>query len=550
MRWMEAQSKGRFFSWLHFYDPHAPYAPPEPFKSRYAENPYDGEIAYTDSVVGRVLDFLIEKGWYDGALVLLTSDHGEDLGEHGENTHGYFVYDSTLRVPLLIKLPHSRYSGKVVGAQVRTIDIMPTVLQIVGGASSGREQGRGLSSLMVSNSARSEDEAFAESYYPYYHFGWNPLLCIRTSRFKYIDAPHPELYELSSDPAEKKNLAAVNGALANQLRDRLRAGYGRLASEHSMKREEMDPATQEKLKSLGYLTYSSRASRLGSNRDLPDPKDKLELYALMQSALMESQNERLDAAIGKLKRLLDLDPTVTDAHIHLGLLYKRLSNFSAAVEEFKLALKSDPSNVVATYNLAHSYASLGRLSDAIIGFQRTLLLNPRESQAQVGMGIAYQMQGAADKAIEHYHAALAIDPFDSTSRNNLASIYLSRRDAVKALEELRRSLEISDANAQTHNLLGSAHWLNSRAEAAIAEFREAIRLDNSYLDPYLNLGMLLGQQNRLQESLGYLKTATELAPRSERAFEILGQTYLLAGWKAQADAAFARARQLSQERER
>jgi arylsulfatase A-like enzyme len=218
---------------------------------------------------------LIEKGWYDGALVLLTSDHGEDLGDHGENTHGYFVYDSTLRVPLLIKLPHSRYSGKVVGAQVRTIDIMPTVLQIVGGASSGREQGRGLLSLVVSSSARPWDETFAETYYPYYHFGWNPLLCIRTSKFKYIDAPRPELYDLGSDPGEKKNLATVNGALANQLRDRLRAGYGRLASEHSTKREGMDPATQEKLKSLGYLTYSSRASRLGIDRDLRIPRTSL-----------------------------------------------------------------------------------------------------------------------------------------------------------------------------------------------------------------------------------------------------------------------------------
>ena len=543
MRWMEENSNRSFFAWLHFYDPHVPYSPPESWRTRYPENPYDGEVAYTDSVVGEVLDFLARKQWYQDALIVLTSDHGEDLGEHGENTHGYFLYESTIRVPLLIKFPRSQHAGKVISAQARTIDIMPTILQLAGVAPPGSIEGRSLLPVIESG-PKAPDEAYGETFYPYYHFGWSPLLYIRTAKFKYIHAPRPELYDLGADPGEKMNLAPTNRTLANQLRERLRATYRQAGESRAASKSPVDAATQERLKSLGYLTYSSRSSTPGVNAKLPDPKDKLEVYALLQKALIESQTSQPQAAIQRFKAVLAVDGGITDAHIHLGLLYKKMGNYPMAVEQFKLALKLDQNNVVATYNLAHSYANSGKLSEAIAGFERTLLLDPKELRAHIGLGIAYQTQGDLEKALERYQAALAIDPFDSTARKNAAAVYLTRREAGKALIELRRALEIDRGSAETHNLMGSAHWLNNDAEAAVGEFREAIRLDRNYLDAYLNLGMLLGNLTQFDDALKYLKSAADLAPGSARVFQILGQTYLSAGMKLQSDEAFARAREL------
>jgi arylsulfatase A-like enzyme/Tfp pilus assembly protein PilF len=545
IHWMEGQQGNGFFAWLHFYDPHVPYAPPDPFKSRYSQNPYDGEIAYTDSVVGTVLDFLILRGWYEGALVVLASDHGEDLGDHGENTHGYFVYDSTVRVPLIIKLPHGSHAGRRVGPQVRLIDLMPTVLRVAGCSPGKDVQGRSLLSLLSSGTQRPAEDAYGETFYPFHHFGWSPLHYIRTAKFKYIVAPSPELYDLERDPGEKINLVAQRQALADQLRARLHAGYGRLQRVRPSQNQPVDLATQDALRSLGYLSQSSRTFRLSGDRNLSDPKQKLPLYTLFQSALLESQTNLPDAASQKLKAILAKDPGLTDAHIHLGLIYKRSGNYALAIEHFQQAIKSDHSNVLAVYNLAHSYALAGKSREAVLGFERTLALNPKEVRAHVGLGIAYQTEGNHERAVQEYLRALEIDPHDSTARNNLGSIYLHRREVEKAMTEFRRSLEINNESAETHNLIGSAYWLKNDAGAATSEFREAIRLDKSYLDAYLNLGMLLANQGQLRDALSYLEAATSLAPRSARAHELLAQTYQAAGRTAEAEKTYARVKELT-----
>jgi arylsulfatase A-like enzyme/Tfp pilus assembly protein PilF len=551
LAWMEARADGRFFAWLHFYDPHAPYAAPEPFRSRHPGRPYDAEVAFADAALGAVTEFLGRKGWYDDALIVVASDHGEDLGDHGEQTHGYFVYDSTMRVPLVIKLPSARQAGKVVAEQVRTIDIMPTVLQAFG-ASSPKVQGRGLLALAAGGTAapasretRPQDDAYGETYYPYYHFGWSPLLSIRTGKYKYVDAPRPELYALDTDPGERTNLAGSQTALANQLRERLRSGYGRMGPPESAPRGPVDAATREKLQSLGYVSYTSRTARIGAGAHLPDPKDKLEVYARMQRALGEIQAQRAADALATLKSVVALDPGATDAHLHMGLIYKRSGDYAQAVEAFRLALRGDDHNAVAAYNLAHSYASWGKLDEAIVGFERALALDPTEARARVGLGIVYQTRGAADRAAREYEAALAIDPFDTTANNNLAAIALGRRDAERALVLLRRSLESQPASAETHNLIGSAHWLRNEPEPALEEFRAAIRLDPALADSHVNLGMLLAALGRTGESLAALEAGVAAAPRSPRLIDALGRAYLAAGKKAEGDQALERARRLA-----
>ncbi|MCI0424138.1 MAG: sulfatase-like hydrolase/transferase, partial [Acidobacteria bacterium] len=492
LRWMEEPRPQGFFAWLHFYDPHTPYSPPEPFASLYRDRPYDGEIAYTDSAVGTVLDFLNRKSWYEDALVVLTSDHGEDLGQHGENTHGYFLYDATVRVPLVIKLPRKAAAGRTVESQVRLIDVMPTILQAV--SESGQESSHTGSLLPVLSSTgkRTSEEAFGETSYPYRHFGWSPLRYVRTDQYKYIHAPSPELYDLRKDPAETANLFNSQRELADRLRERLWAGYVQLEGARSAgnRTSQTDVNLARQLSSLGYASGSSRAARLGLDKNLPDPKDKLQLYQLYLNALLDSQNNRLDEAANKFNKVLAEDTGIVDAYINLGLIYNRKGKHQQAIQQFRQALAADDANEVATYNLAHSYALAGQLPEAIHGFERTLALNPKEGRARVGLGIAYQLQGDLDRALEQYRHALELDPDDTTAHNNVASICLTRRDVDKAIFSLRQSLGIDERNPETRNLLGSALWLKNDAEAAIAEFQEAIRLKKDYVDPYLNLGML------------------------------------------------------------
>ncbi len=215
LRWIqEPGRRARFFAWIHLFDPHTPYSPPEPYRTEYKTSPYDGEIAFVDSQIGRLCTELQAKGLYDKTLIVFTSDHGEGLGEHGEEAHGFFLYDSTLRVPLIVKFPESRWKGRVVGDQVRGIDLAPTILDALGIAAPPRMQGRTLMKLAAGEQAGAPPAAFSETYYPYYHFGWSPLIAIRAGSYKYVQAPKPELYDLSADRGETNNLAAGDTRLA------------------------------------------------------------------------------------------------------------------------------------------------------------------------------------------------------------------------------------------------------------------------------------------------------------------------------------------------
>src|SRR6266508_1756941 len=276
LNWLEKHKTNPFFLWLHLFDPHDPYEPPPPYDRQYRERPYDGEIAYTDENVGKIMDYLKSNQLYDNSLIVLLGDHGEGLGEHGEKYHGFFIYDSTLRVPLIFKLPGpGAHESRKLSQPVRTIDVLPTILQILGVADRAKEiQGRGIYSVLMGRSMPEEAASYAEIFLPYYHFDWSPLLSLRRDRYKFIDAPRPELYDTEADPGETQNLYARKGALAGQLKELLR----RTSSQYSSRNgaagmpKEIDPVTLEKLQSLGYLALSKGASGPPLNRSLPDPK--------------------------------------------------------------------------------------------------------------------------------------------------------------------------------------------------------------------------------------------------------------------------------------
>src|SRR5215471_11457125 len=291
----------KFFAWVHLFDVHAPYQPPEPYASRYAGRPYDGAVAWSDELVGRLTGALRDGGRLDSTLLIVTSDHGEALGDHGEDTHGYFAYESTLRVPLVIRGPRIG-PGATVDVLVRTVDLSPTILELTGLGPPPRMSGRSLVSAL-SGGRMTEEPSFAESLVPLLHYGWSDLHTVRDGRWKYILAPRPELYDLQNDPGEATNLASTETGRANALRSLVVAQAFVPASSAA---SGVPADVQERLGALGYV---------GAGRPVPpkrdsakaeaDPKDTLAEYkslsAAMQDALIALRTSRFADSVQRLK---------------------------------------------------------------------------------------------------------------------------------------------------------------------------------------------------------------------------------------------------------
>jgi choline-sulfatase len=278
LAWLREVDSRRFFGWLHFYDAHAPYDPPEPFRSRYRD-PYAGAISFVDSQIGRVLAFLEERHLLDKTVIAIIGDHGEGLGEHGERTHKLFVYESVLHVPFIVRAPSDRMPARRVDAVTRSVDLMPTMLDLVGVSAPPGTDGTSLVPLMTGAVTDLSLDAYAEATYPLLHFGWSDLRAVRAGNFKLIEAPRPELYDLAADPHERRNLYEDQPALAERLATRLRSLERRFASASRADghASPVDRETLDRLASLGYVGSAARVGA-GDRRSLADPKDKLDLF--------------------------------------------------------------------------------------------------------------------------------------------------------------------------------------------------------------------------------------------------------------------------------
>ena len=317
LAWLTLHPKAPFFLWIHLYDPHDPYDPPEPYKTRYASAPYDGEIAYTDFAVGKLLSQLRIRGLYQGSLIAVMSDHGEALGDHGELTHGIFLYDETIHVPLLFKLPAGRSAGKRIESRARLVDVLPTILETAGIPVPSAVQGESLLSLITASSgslsasstrspatvAGPDDSskivtpadtrpapdrpAYSESDYPHRTFGWSSLHSLRTGKYLFVEAPHPELYDQTSDPKAEHNLASSSSAVTNTLSSQLTAFRQQTATSKEAPKVVTDPELQEKLAALGYVASDTTSAPMpGVKETLADPKDRIDVVNLMHRAEM------------------------------------------------------------------------------------------------------------------------------------------------------------------------------------------------------------------------------------------------------------------------
>ena len=385
LRWMDEVKDERFFAWLHFYDVHTPWEPPEPFLSRYRGyrgSRYDGEIAYVDSLMGKLFDWLDENALEDDTIVVFIGDHGESLGQHEEDTHGFFIYDATTRVPFIIKAPYRQIGrGRRVESQVRTIDLMPTLLELVGIKSPDPVQGESVVPLVNGDQNTLGLFAYGESFYPRNHYGWSELKSIRNESFHFIDAPRPELFDVREDPRQQNNIASQRAATVSRLKTELDRLVDELGVEGIDEQEPstLDAETQQQLAALGYLGGPSRVN-VDPDRPLADPKDKIGLFNLIKEAGADSSQDRIEDAMAKIESVLLEDPDILEAHNIMGNLLTKDGDFEKALIAYQEALARDPEYKPALYGLALTYKELGRTADAEAGFRRLIELDSRENR--------------------------------------------------------------------------------------------------------------------------------------------------------------------------
>ena len=475
LEWLGKNVKNKFFLWMHLYDPHYPYRPPAPYSEQYKDRLYDGEIAFADAQVGRLIAYLKAKGLYRNTLIVLSGDHGESLGEHGEKTHGFFIYNATLHIPVLIHLPGAT-TARTVSQLICLPDLMPTVLRILNIDVPPGVQGRNLMPLLA---AKKENSAslYAETFLPRLHFNWSELRSVETEKYQFIEAPKPELYDLAADPGETHNLYGDKKAVAEELHGRLSALIRQYSKDQELaEKTGLDPALMERLKSLGYAGFSGGSNSTTPDNSLPDPKDRIQAYELISDAIAESQHGDYQNSTEKLTAALKTDPSSVPVHYLLGLNYYRLREFPKAIAEFQRVLQLSPDYELAAYQLGLAYARTGEFDQAIQMLKRTLELDGTNFSAAYNLGAAYLKKEMIPEAIASFRQSTEIYPEYAAGHRAVGELLLYQRQTDQALEELRRAVELDPRDPATHAALAkalTAKGMNAEAEDEMRKAQQA-----------------------------------------------------------------------------
>lgn len=485
MSWVDSHRQAPFFVWLHLYDPHDPYEPPPPFKTQYKSKPYDGEIAYADRELGKFLGLLKQRALYENTVVIVTSDHGESFGEHQEWTHGFFIYDSTVLVPLIIKPAQKEITPKVLVEQTSLVDVVPTILQMLELPRPAELQGRGMLGLMLGKQRDWPRQAYCETFYPA-QFGWSPLAAVRRAEVKFIRAPKPELYDLRGDPGEQSNRIQQQSALANELK----ASLAQMESTYSDRNAgqaaslSMSPRDLEKLRALGYVGMAGGGS---PGTSIPagaaDPKDKLAVFEMISSSSQDVAAGRYRQAIPVLQKVLQTEPGMRMARSLLGRSYFQLNQFAQAKTTFQEILHQQPQNLDAQFYVA---ACDYRLKDRIAaetGLKKVLAQDSNFPAAHLYLGFLYQAKGDNALALASFQKVLALEPDNEDAHAKTGFLLASKGQAREAIPHFKRVVQLNPADAEAHRNLGIAYLQLGQQEAGRRELAEACRLEKKFCQP-------------------------------------------------------------------
>jgi choline-sulfatase len=433
--WVDSHAAQPLFAFLHLYEPHTPYTPPPPHAM---SQPYDGEIAYADELVGRFLDRVKARGLLDKAIVAIVSDHGEGLGDHGEAEHGIFLYREALRVPWVLRLPEDLNGGTRVAGPVALVDVAPTLLDLAGAAIDGVD---GRSQVAALGTRRVQDQTvYSETLYPRLHFGWSDLASAFEGRYHYIRAPQPELYDVVSDAAERSNIAASRASAASALSGWLaRASSGAATVEPAA----VDADVRERLRALGYVASSPPPAQNGT---FPDPKTKIAAYETLRKGQQLAASGSDQEVVATLRPLVSHEPGMLDA--------------------WELIAKSS--------------VKLGRVADAIDAFARVLAIEPLKPETHLALARIYALERQPAKAREHAELAARRDP--AAAYETLAELTLDAGRTAEAAAFAQRSVAADSSRYMSHFLLGVVAQRQGRCDEAIPSFRKAIEAKRS--DPH------------------------------------------------------------------
>ena len=496
-------AKWPWFIWVHCYDPHLPYEPPEPFRSRFAKNPYDGEVAYVDLMMGKLLECLKEEQLYDETVIVFTGDHGESLGQHGEISHGFFAYNSAIWVPLIMKVPGIKSNS--VDQSVSHLDIFPTICDVIGIKKPSFLHGDSLLPALEEKKL-SDRTIYFESMYPFYSHGWAPLMGFIERNEKFIESPIPELYDLGKDFDELENLAEQTKL------DRYRKQLERIIRDQSsadniQAKERADPETLEKLRSLGYISSSS-----GSEKETFGPEDDVKTLLPIHTKNFEAmglhKKGKTEEAKAILQNVLKENQNIGMTYVYLSSVFADEGRIAESLELLREGLSKFPEMYEIHKHYVKTLRRARKFDEIIADFnEKSFREIPVDPEIWNHVGFAYAVQEDWDNALAAFNKALILDP-------RYAEAFFNRGEAYLSL-----ALKNKDPNL---------------LEKASENFKKSIEMDPAYPHPYFGLGKIYRQMGNVDGSIYCWEKAFELQPNFEQVLYFLGEAYLAKGDKSKA----------------
>jgi len=517
--WMRSHAQDRFFAWVHLYDPHDPYEPPGRYAVDYADRLYDGEVAWSDELVGRLLTALSETGVEDNTLVVVTSDHGEGLGDHGEAVHGYFIYETTLHVPLVIRGPGVK-AGSTIDTVTRSVDLLPTVMELLGLQSrTPATSGHSLAAALRGG-AVVEQPSFAESLVPLIHYGWSDLRAVRDGRWKYILAPDAELYDLDRDPGELTNLVdrepararAMRAGLEQQLRAE-RASAGAASGSAAV-----PPELLEKLGALGYVSPGGSGTPAAAGAD---PKQKLDEYKLlnteMRQGLIALREQRPQDAMRHFQALFAHGVDSFEVHYYLGRALTGVRRWKDAAAEYEQAAQKLPAYGPAYIAIVESHVAMGDLGGALAAAKRGQAAVPLEPRLFEREADILRRRGNLAGAASAQERVVALAPSDALAKVRLGEMHRDLGRADDAIRLLREAVALEPQTASYWNSLGMVLGGAGKLDEAERAFNEASQRDPGNAQYLYNRGLALQRLGRASDAEPLFRRAADLgfAPRRQ-----------------------------------